>query len=73
MTEKARWEYKIFESKDADFSGLSKRAKRTKLQAYLCGLGDEGWEIVNIDFNDLNIGLSFIGVAKRPSPPEENS
>lgn len=72
MKEIARWEYKIFESKDADLSGLSKRAKRTRLQAYLCGLGAEGWEIVNIDCNDLNINLFFIGVAKRPCPPEEN-
>ena len=66
MSETIRWEYKIFESKDADLSGLNKRAKRTKLQAYLTGLGEDGWEIVNIDFHDLNLGLSFVGVAKRP-------
>ncbi len=65
MSDTERWEYKIFESKDADLSGLNKRAKRTKLQAYLNTLGEDGWEIINIDFNDLNLGLSFVGVAKR--------
>ena len=65
------WEYKLFDSKDADLSGLGRRAKRTKLQGYLNKLGNEGWEIVNIDFHDLNIGLSFVGVAKRPKPVEE--
>jgi|GEM_PF-462338 len=61
-----RWEYKLFESKDAGISGMDKRAKRTRLQAYLTHLGEEGWEIINIDFHDLNIGMSFVGVAKRP-------
>lgn len=73
VEQSAGWEYKLFESKDADLSGLSRRAKRTKLQAYLSGLGSEGWEIVNIDFHDLNIGLSFVGVAKRRITTEENS
>ena len=65
MSEFVSWEYKIFESKDAELSGLNRRAKRTRLQAYLNGLGAEGWEIVNVAFHDLNLGMSFVGVAKR--------
>jgi hypothetical protein len=67
VSSNGKWEYKLFESRDADVSGLDKRAKRTKLQTYLSQLGEDGWEIVNIDFHDLNIGMSFVGVAKRPA------
>jgi hypothetical protein len=65
-----QWEYKLFESKDADVAGLDRRGKRTRLQQYLTSLGREGWEIINIDFHDLNIGMSFVGVAKRPLTEE---
>ena len=61
MAQIACWECKIFDSKDAGLSGLNKPAKWTRLQAYICGLGVEGWEIVKIDCNDLNINLSFMG------------
>ena len=65
----AKWEYKIIDSRDVPGSGLFKGRDRTTLEEYLCKLGDDGWEIVNVDFNELEGGLEFLGVAKRRSMP----
>lgn len=36
------------------------------IEDYLNRLGDDGWEIVNLDFRELSSHREFVGVAKRP-------
>ena len=35
------------------------------VQQALCTLGEDGWEIINMDFRELEGKLEFSGVAKR--------
>lgn len=65
-----KWEYKLLDSKKLPEveSGLFKQSKVSLREAeeYLNKLGDEGWEIIDIDFDFLihDTG-AFVGVAKR--------
>lgn len=60
-----KFEYKIVDSTDVPSAGVFKGRQREDLEAYLCALGQEGWEIVNVDFNELEGRSKFFGVAKR--------
>ena len=65
-----RWEYKLLDSKRLQEAekGMFKQTKVSldEAEAYLNKLGDEGWEIIDIDFDFLihDTG-AFVGVAKR--------
>jgi len=65
-----KWEYKLLDSKKLPEAekGIFKQSKLTLLEAemYLNRLGEEGWEIIDIDFDFLihDTG-AFVGVAKR--------
>ena len=65
-----KWEYLLLDSKKLESAsgGLLKQKKVSLEEAekYLNGLGDEGWEIIDIDFDFLihDTG-AFVGVAKR--------
>ena len=61
----AKWEYKIVDSKDVPGGGIFKGKDRAAVESYLNQLGYEGWEIVNLDFRELEGRLEFSGVAKR--------
>ena len=65
-----KWEYKLIDSKklsEAEKS-LFKQTRVTleEAEAYLNKLGEEGWEIIDLDFDFLihDTG-AFVGVAKR--------
>ena len=60
-----KWQYKIIDSKDVSGGGVFKGKDRSEIERYLNKLGLEGWEIVNIDFNELQNRFDFTGVAKR--------
>jgi len=60
-----RFEYKIIDSKDVASAGVFKGRQRADVEAYLCTLGEDGWEIINMDFRELEGRLEFSGVAKR--------
>ena len=60
-----KYEYKIIDSKDVSSAGLFKGRKRKDLENYLSTLGSEGWEIINLDFRELEGNLDFAGIAKR--------
>ena len=60
-----KWEYKIIDSKDVSREGIFKGRTREKIEQYLNALGEEGWEIVNIDSFELESRTSFVGIAKR--------
>jgi hypothetical protein len=68
-----KWEYKLLDSKrlpEAE-KGIFKRTRVsiTEAEAYLNKLGEDGWEIIDIDFDFLihDTG-AFAGVAKRRKP-----
>jgi hypothetical protein len=60
-----KWTYKIIDSKDIPGEGFFKRRSRVKIEEYLCSLGQDGWEIINIDFRELESRLAFTGIAKK--------
>ncbi|MCY4507973.1 MAG: hypothetical protein OXG35_13600 [Acidobacteria bacterium] len=45
--------------------GLFKGKERSDVEAYLNDLGNEGWELVNLDFRELDNRFECTGVAKR--------
>ena len=65
------WEYKIVDSLDVEGGGLFKGKSRTSIETYLNGLGVEGWELVNIDFREMENRMSFTGIAKREKPKQD--
>ena len=66
-----KWEYLLLDSKKLESAegGLFKQKKVSidEAQKYLNSLGEQGWEIIDIDFDFLihDTG-AFVGVAKRP-------
>ena len=60
-----KFEYKIIDSKDVASAGVFKGRQRADVETYLCTLGEDGWEIINMDFRELEGRLEFSGVAKR--------
>lgn len=60
-----RWEYKLIDSKDVG-EGFFKGPDRSNVERYLDNLGRDGWELVAIDFLELQKRHSFVAVAKRP-------
>lgn len=62
-----KFEYKIVDTQDVDAPGLFKGKKREDVEAYLNSFGDDGWELVNVDFRELEGGLEFAGIMKRES------
>lgn len=45
-----KWEYQLISSGDLSGGGLFSPPEREALEAHLNRLGDDGWEIVGIDF-----------------------
>ncbi|MEL7497602.1 MAG: DUF4177 domain-containing protein [Planctomycetota bacterium] len=62
----ANWEYKVITTDDLEKRGFFKSVKQEEVESYFNSLGDEGWEIVNVDFTDTTAFIDFRGVAKRP-------
>lgn len=66
-----KWEYLLIDSKNLPEAekGFFKQTKVTMEEAemYLNKLGEEGWEIIDLEFDFLvhDTG-AFVGVAKRP-------
>ena len=63
-----KWEYRIVDSNEVPGRGLFKGKSRQAIEAYLNGLGEQGWEVVNIDAFELKSCTAFRGVAKRERP-----
>ncbi len=60
-----KWEYKVVDSKDVPSEGIFKGRNRASVEDYLNQLGRDGWEVINLDFRELEGRLEFSGVAKR--------
>jgi len=57
--------YKVIDTRDVETAGLFKGRKREDVESYLNSLGASGWELVNVDFRELEGGLEFAGVMKK--------
>ena len=60
-----KYKYKIVDTRDVETAGLFKGRKREDVESYLNSLGTAGWELVNVDFRELESGLEFAGVMKK--------
>jgi len=60
-----RFEYKIVDTRDVEKGGLFKCRKRGDIESYLNSLGSNGWELVNVDFRELEGRLEFAGIMKK--------
>jgi len=60
-----KWEYMIVDSKDVPGGGIFKGKDRSEVDGYLNNLGEQGWEIINLDFRELENRFEFTGAAKR--------
>ena len=60
-----KWEYMIVDSKDVCGGGVFKGKARSDVDSYLSSIGRDGWEIINLDFRELESRFEFTGVAKR--------
>jgi hypothetical protein len=60
-----KFEYKMIDTKDVATAGVFKGRKRSDIEDYLNELGNEGWELVNVDYRELEGGTEFAGIMKR--------
>ena len=60
-----KWEYLIIDSIDLEKRLSIRGPNRQDIEKYLDVQGSRGWEIVNLDFRELDSRGSFTGVAKR--------
>jgi hypothetical protein len=60
-----KWEYRLITSKEAPGATGFRGKSRESLESYLNELGDDGWEVVAVDWNDMEGHASFSGLAKR--------
>ena len=61
----AKWEYRYLDSLDIEEGDFLSIKTREGVEDYLNQLGAEGWEVINLDFNEVEGRTSFVGVAKR--------
>ncbi|MEO1524652.1 MAG: DUF4177 domain-containing protein [Planctomycetota bacterium] len=61
----SKWEYKFITAADLERRGFFKSVEPEDIEKYFNALGEEGWEIVNVDFTDTSSFIDFRGVAKR--------
>ncbi len=59
------WEYKFLDSMDIEEGDFLSIKSREALETYLNDFGAQGWEIINLDFVEIEGRTSFVGVAKR--------
>ncbi|MBU4444185.1 MAG: DUF4177 domain-containing protein [Candidatus Marinimicrobia bacterium] len=59
-----KWEYRIIDSMRIP-GGIFRGKKFDEVDKYLNEIGKEGWEIINLDFNDVTGQMDFVGVARR--------
>jgi hypothetical protein len=60
-----KWQYKIVDSREVKHQGFFGGARSDEVEEFLNRLGAEGWEIVNLDFYEMEGRCSFTGLAKR--------
>ena len=65
------WEYMIIDSKRIGGGRRIAGPSHEDAERYLSQLGAEGWEVVSLDWRELERRMSFMGVAKRRRPVQD--
>lgn len=60
-----KFEYKMVDTRDVESAGIFKGRERKDIESYLNTFGKQGWELVNVDFRELEGGTEFAGLMKR--------
>jgi hypothetical protein len=60
-----KYKYNMIDTRDVESAGLFKGRKREDIETYLNSLGEQGWELVNVDFRELEGGMEFAGIMKQ--------
>ena len=63
-----KWEYRIIDTKEVPGGGIFHGKSREAVEAYLNELGEQGWEIINIDALELQSYGAALDLAKRERP-----
>lgn len=66
INDMTKWEYKFLNAADLERRGFFKNLEPDQVEEYFNSLGEEGWEIINVDFTDTTSFIDFRGVARRP-------
>ena len=61
-----KWEYLFLTTADLEKRGFFKSVQPEDVEKYFNALGNDGWEIIAIDFIDTTSFIDFRGVARRP-------
>ncbi len=62
------WEYKVIDSRNIEGGSWFKDKPEEAVEGYLNDLGADGWEIIHLDWRELERRMSFMGIAKRERP-----
>ena len=60
-----KWQYIVLDSKEASGGGFFGGKAKADIESYLNKLGSQGWEIIKLDFRELDNIFEFTGVAKK--------
>ncbi|NRA83277.1 MAG: DUF4177 domain-containing protein [Gammaproteobacteria bacterium] len=60
-----KFEYKMIDTRDVPTEGIFSSRKKEDVEKYLNDLGAAGWELVNVDYRELEGGSEFGGIMKR--------
>ncbi len=60
-----KWEYRVVDSHEIPGVNFTEARKKSDIVEYLNRLGQEGWEIINLDMTESQAMFNFFGVAKR--------
>lgn len=60
-----KWEYRIVDSHEVPGVNFTDKRSKQDIADYLNQLGEEGWEIINLDMTENQAFYNFFGVAKR--------
>jgi hypothetical protein len=60
-----KWEYCIVDSHEVPGVNFTDKRSKQDIADYLNRLGQEGWEIINLDMTENQVFYNFFGVAKR--------
>ncbi len=63
-----KWEYRIVTSDDVQGSGFFKTVEREAVQAHFNELGEQGWEVVNVQFVEAMGAFAVRALLKRERP-----
>ena len=66
------WEYRVISSKQIEGGNWFKGKSREALESYLNELGGQGWEVITVDWNEMDGHASFTGIAKREKISADN-